>query len=193
MFAQQGKRFAGLPGSVAKLDGEWVVGEALQEDGEITGGFLGVVKRKRELQKDGAEFARFLKNVEAGADGFLVIFCGRGLVGELLPEFRGKEESRVGGDALQPTCGVLGAQRLVERSIDLDGVEEFGEIRGLVEILGPRRGVNVARPVGIGPPGRTDQDATGGGGFCCVRRIRKFHEETVAIASNRCASCAQLD
>ena len=109
MFAQQDKRFAGLPGSVAKLDGEWVVGEALQENLEITGGFLGVVKRKRELQEDGAEFARILQNIEAGANGFLVIFCGRGFVRELLPEFRGKEEGRVGGDALQPTGGVFGA------------------------------------------------------------------------------------
>ncbi len=94
------------------------------------------MKRKRELQEHGAEFARFLKHVETGTDGFLVIFCGRRFVSEFLPEFRGEEERGVGRHALQPTCGVLGAQRLVEGRVDLDGIEEFREIGGLVEIFG---------------------------------------------------------
>jgi hypothetical protein len=193
MLAQHGERFGGLPGSVAQFDRERVIGKALEQGGEIARGFFVAVKRKRELQKHGAEFSCFLKNIETGADGLLVVFRCGWLVSEFLPKFGGEEERRVGGYPLQPTGGVVGAERLVERRVDLDGVEEFGEISGLVEILGARRGVNVAKPVGIGPTGRADPDAAGADDFVCVRGVGRFHEETIASTSNRCARCAQLD
>ena len=89
-------------------------------------------------------------------------------MGEFLPEFGGEEERGVGRHALQPSGGVFRAQWVVERRVDLDGVEELRKISGLVEVLGASRGVNIAKPIGIGPSGRADEDAAGGGGFCGV-------------------------
>jgi len=166
MLAQHRERLAGLPGSVAKLDGERVIGKTIEQRGEIADGFLGAVKRKGELQKHGAESASFLKNVETSADGLLVVRCCGWFVGEFLPEFGGEEERGVGRHALQPSGGVFRAQWVVERRVDLDGVEELREISGLVEVPGASRGVNIAKPIGIGPSGRADEDAAGGGGFC---------------------------
>ena len=140
------------------------------------------MERKWELKKDGAEFVSGAQNVEAGANSALVS-SGRegsrraGLVSEALPELGGENEARVNGNTIEPLRGVLGMQRLVKGSVDFDGVEEFGEISGLVESLGTAGWIDVAGPVWIRPPGRTDIKVTGRGsigrgfGASCSRTI----------------------
>ena len=51
---------------------------------------------------------------------------------------------------------MLGPQRLVERSVDLDRVKIFGEICRLVETGRFPFGINDACPVRVGPPGWAD-------------------------------------
>src|SRR5580700_6017300 len=98
------------------------------------GGFGRFVKGKRELEEDRAELARLAENVEAGADVALVFDGGRGLMGEALPEFGGEEERGIRRYAFDPGGGVIWADRLIEGSIDFDGVEKLGEESGFVKI-----------------------------------------------------------
>jgi len=141
---------------VADFDDERVIGEALEHGGEIGGGFLGAMERERELKEDGAEFVGRAKDVKAGADGALVVGAGAGVVREFLPEFGGEEKSRIGGNAVEPIGGMIGTQRMVERSVDLDGVEESGKILGLVESFGTAPRIYGTGPVRIRPTCRAD-------------------------------------
>ena len=159
VFAEKGESFGRIPGGVPDFDDERIVGEALENGGEIGGGFLSAMKGKRELEEDGAEFVGGAENVKAGADEALVFGGGAGVVGEFLPEFGGEEEARIGGDAGEPVGGVIGTERMVEGGVDLDGVEERGEIFGLVEIFGASRGIDVAGPIGVGPAGGADAES----------------------------------
>ena len=114
------------------------------------------MKGKRELKKDCTEFLGLSENVETDADGALVLAGGARIVSELLPEFGGENKSGIGGYALDPKCGVIGTQRLVKGSIDLDRVEKLGEIRGLVKSFWAARRVDVTSPIAVGPAGRSD-------------------------------------
>lgn len=156
VFAEECEGLVGIPGAVADFDDERVIGEALEHRGEIGGGFLGAMERKGELKEDGAEFVGGAKNVKAGTDGAFVVGAGAGVVREFLPEFGGEEKSRIGGNAVEPIGGVIGTQRMVERSIDLDGVEESGKILGLVESFGAGGRIYGTGPVRIRPTCRTD-------------------------------------
>jgi hypothetical protein len=53
---------------------------------------------------------------------------------------------------------MLVPQWLVERRIDFDGVEKFGEVGGLVKVGELARGIYDAGPVGVGPARRADTD-----------------------------------
>src|SRR5207247_3714231 len=86
---------------------------------------------------------------------------GGGVVGEFLPEFCGEDKAWVGRYALNPLRGVFRAQRLVKRSVDLDGIEEFREIGGLVQSLGRARRIEVASPVRIRPARGADTERAG--------------------------------
>src|SRR5579862_6145825 len=54
---------------------------------------------------------------------------------------------------------MFGAQRVVEGSIDFDGVEKLGEIRGFVKPRRLSRRVHNAGPVGVRPAGGADKDS----------------------------------
>src|SRR6266699_509356 len=156
MLAQESQRFGRVPRAVTHFDDKGIIPKPQQNRGEIRHRLFGAMEGKRELKKDGAEFVRRAQNVEPGADRSLV--CGRGarsygdgVVGEFLPEFCGEDKARVGRHALNPLRGMLRAQRLVKRGVDLDGIEEFREIGGLVKSLGTARRINVASPVWIRP------------------------------------------
>ena len=99
-------------------------------------------------------FVLCIRNWNAGID----------VVSESLPEFCGKNEAGIGGDTIDPLRGVFGAKRLIERSVDFDGVKEFSEIGGFVKVLGVARRINVAEPVRVRPPGRADA-----GQFCAAQ------------------------
>src|SRR5579864_2086489 len=90
-------------------------------------GFWRFVKGKRELEEHRAELTCFAENVEAGADVALVFGSGGGFVCEALPEFGGKEERGIRGNAFDPGVGVVRADGLIEGSVDFDGVEKLGE------------------------------------------------------------------
>jgi hypothetical protein len=151
VLPKEDESFGGIPGTVANFDDETVIGEALEHSGEIACGFLGAMERERELKEDGAEFVGGAKNVKAGTDGALVVGGGAGVVREFLPEFGGEEKLRIGGNAVEPIGGVIGTQRMVERSVDLDGVEESGKILGLVESFGAAGRIYGTGPVRIRP------------------------------------------
>ena len=174
--------FVGVPRGVANFDDERIVGETLEYGGEPGDGLFCAMERERKLEKDGSEFAGGAQNVEASANSALV-GSGRGessrsgSVCKAFPEFGGEDKARIGGDAVEPLRGVLGTQRLIEGSVDLDGVEEFGEISSFVEIFRTAGWIDVAGPVWIGPTGGADTKSGGGGrivrGFpgVCARRI----------------------
>ena len=161
VFAEERESFGRIPGGVADFDDERIVGEAFEDGGKISGGFLGAMEGEGKLEEDGAEFVGSAEDVEAGADEALVIGGGAGIVGEFLPEFGGEEEARIGGDAGEPVGGVIGAEGMVEGRVDLDGVEEGGQIFGFVEIFGAARRIDVAGPVGVGPAGGADAESGG--------------------------------
>ncbi len=141
---------------MANFDDQRIVRESLQQRGKIGNSFFRPVKRKRELQQDRAELIRRAKHVESRADG---AFIRRGRAGcrgsyvvrESLPELGGEDKTRIRRHAIDPLSCVVRTQRLVKRSVDLDGVKEFREIRRLVESFGTARWINVAGPVGIRP------------------------------------------
>src|SRR5438046_9696482 len=96
-----------------------------------------------DVQQYGAELAGSAQHVEAGADGALVLGRAGGgesdVVGEAPPKFRGKNKAAITGDEVNPLLGSLQFERLVKRSIDFDGVEKLGQIRGLMERSEERR------------------------------------------------------
>jgi hypothetical protein len=162
VFAEEGERFGRVPGVVADFDDERIIAKAEENGREIRGGFPGAMKRKRELKKDGAEFVGGAENIEAGAHGAFVVGGGAGVVGEFLPELSGEDEAGVGRDEIDPVGRKIGAERLVKGGVDLNSVEEFGEIGGFVETFGAARRINVAGPVRIRPAGGADAQSASG-------------------------------
>src|SRR6266478_5160951 len=164
MFAEKGEGFRIVPGGVADFDGQRVVGKTREKRGEIFRRIWRAVKSERELQQHSAELAGLVEYVEAGANG--AFFVGAdlrgggiakiGVVRKFLPQLGGEHEARIGGDAFQPLFGMLWVQRLVEGSVDFDGVEELRKIGSFVKALGPWRRVNIAGPIGVGPAGGAD-------------------------------------
>ncbi len=117
------------------------------------------MKRKRELQQHRAELVGCAQHIKAGANlAFLRRSrAGRGrpdVVSESLPELRREYKTRIRRYAFDPLRRVVRAQRLVKRSVDLNRVKVFREIRRFVEPFGPARGVNVPGPIRIGPSRR---------------------------------------
>ncbi len=174
VLAQQGEGIGMVPRSVTHLDDEGIVAEALQERREMSDGFGRAMERKRELQENRSKLASFMQRVESCANGALVFGGGAGQrrnsavrdvirndMRESLPEFGGEDEPRIGHDAVDPLRGVVQAKRLVKRGVDLDGVEEFREIRRFVKAFGPPRGIHVAGPVRVGPARWADADDLG--------------------------------
>jgi hypothetical protein len=177
VFTEERESFGGVPRVVADFDDERVIAKAEENGGEIRDGFPGAMKRKRELKKDGAEFIGGAENIEAGADGAFVVGGGAGVVGEFLPELGGEDEARIGGDKIDPVGGKIGAHGLVKGGINLNGVEEFGEIGGFVETLGATRRIHVASPVRIRPAGRADAQG--------ARGRRRGVQRSVRVAGRR--------
>ena len=91
--------------------------------------------------------------------------------------FRSEDKGRIGDDAIEPECGVIGAQRLVEGGIDFDGIEEFGEVGCFVKLFGATRGIDVASPVGVRPACGANTEAVSGLGRS---GSRLFHEMQAA-------------
>ncbi len=114
------------------------------------------MKRKRELQQHCAKLLCRAKHIKARANGAFIRRSGaecRGsyVVRESLPQLGGKDEPRIRRYAIDPLRRVVRTQRLVKRSVDLDGVKVFREIGCLVESFGTSRWINVAGPIGIRP------------------------------------------
>ncbi len=154
---------------MANFNDERIVGEAFKSSGEGGDGFFRTMERERELEEDSAEFIRSAQDVEASTDGAFV-FCGRdrainrGIVSKSLPEFGGEEEAGIGGYTVKPLRGVIGTQRLVERSVDLDGVEKFSEKGSFVETFRAASRIHKAHPVRIRPASGADTQSTCGCG-----------------------------
>ena len=77
-------------------------------------------------------------------------------MGEALPKLRSKNESRIGCHPVNPLGGVVGANGIIKRGVNLDGVEKLGEIRGVVKALRAPRRVDVPGPVRVRPARRAD-------------------------------------
>ena len=162
MLAELFEHVLVLPGSVAQFHDQRVVGEALHNGQEVRGSFARAMEGKRELREDRAKLFGVAQHVKTLADRAFVFGSSRRIMREFLPELRSENERGIGGDSFEPGSRVVGAERLIKGSIDFDSVEEFGEVRGFVEPLGARSGVDIARPVGVGPPGGSDADAVRG-------------------------------
>ena len=96
-------------------------------------------------------------------------------MGEAPPKFRGKNKAAITGDEVNPLLGSLQFERLVKRSIDFDGVEKLGQIRGLMEAARPPRGINETVPVRIRPSRGADAEHVPGG--VVRRRVRLVSAE----------------
>src|SRR5947208_8766753 len=75
---------------------------------------------------------------------------------EALPELGGELEAWVVLDLSNPVLHELRLERLIERSVDLDGVEELCEVTRLVKAMGSVSRIHDAVPVRIRPAGRAD-------------------------------------
>ena len=177
VLSKKFKSFERVPGGVANFDDERIVGEAFKSGDKGGFGFFRTMERERELEEDSAEFIRSAQNVEASADSSFVFRGGdraecRGIVSESLPEFGGEEKAGIGGDTVKPLRGVIGTQGLVERSVDLDGVEKFSEKGGFVKTFGAASRIDKTSPVRIRPAGGADAKSItgcrGGQGFGCA-------------------------
>ena len=170
VFAEKSQCVRRVPRGVANFYDKRIVGEAFKSSGKGGDGFFRTMERERELEEDSAKFIRSAQDVEASTDGAFVFRGGdrtsnTGIVGESLPEFGGEEEAGIGGYTVKPLRGVIGTQRLVERSVDLDGVEKSGKIGGFVETFGAASRIDKARPVRIRPASGADaQSICGCGG-----------------------------
>ncbi len=80
---------------------------------------------------------------------------------EPLPEFGGKNKARIRRHSIDPLRRVVRMQRLVKRSVDLDGVKEFREIARLVESFWAAQRINVPGPVRIRPASGAHPQDTG--------------------------------
>jgi len=92
------------------------------------------VERERELQQDGAEFARVEQRIESGAHQLFILRSSVCLVRELLPHFCGEDKTRILCCVADPVRGELGLQRLVKRSVDFNRIEKLREESDFVEI-----------------------------------------------------------
>ena len=147
-----------VPGGVTDFNDERIVLELREQFAETGEVFLVVVKGKRELEEDSAEFLLLAEDVEAGADGFFVGKVGTDFMGEALPEFCGKEKARIGGDLFDPETAMIGIQRVVEGGVDFNGVEKFSDVAGLGEAARFALGIENTFPVGVGPAGGAEAE-----------------------------------
>ena len=156
---QQIPRFRRIPRSVANFDDQRIVGEAPENRREIRHGLPSAMKRKRELQQNCPKLVGRAKHVKARANGALVCRagarnCRSDVMRETLPQLGGENKPRIRRHAIDPLRRVVRTQRLVKRSVDLDGVKEFREIGRLVESLGSSRWIDVTGPIRIRPARR---------------------------------------
>ncbi len=154
--------FLGLPRGVAKFNNERIVGESFEDPDKMSDSFAVAMKREGKLDKNGAEFARIAKHVEASPNRTFIFGGSARFVGESLPKFCGEQESGIRGDAIDPHGSVVGPQRLVERRVDFDGVEETGEISSFVELFSTRTGIYVTGPIWIRPSSGANEKLVGG-------------------------------
>src|SRR6267143_1832659 len=153
---QQFHRLRRIPRTVANFDDQRIVREPFQYRRKVRNGFRSAMKRKRELQQDRAEPPRRAKHIEARANGAFICRSGTGcrgsdVVREPLPELGAEDKARIRRHEVDPLGRVVRTQRLVKRSVDLDGVKEFREIGRLMESFGTARWIDVAGPIGIRP------------------------------------------
>src|SRR5215471_15696376 len=106
------------------------------------------MKGKWKLKQDCAQLAGVAQRVESGAHRALVFRSRIGVVRELLPQLRGENKTRIGRHELNPLPAVFWLQRLVERGVDLNRVEELSKIGGLMEACRLASRVHDACPVG---------------------------------------------
>ena len=116
------------------------------------------------MEQQSPELVASMEYVQTFTNGALVFGSGVVRMGKFLPKLRCEKEARVGGDTLLPLRRVIGLYRMVKRSIDLDGVEKVGEIRGGMKVFGARLRIDVAGPVRVSPPrGANSQEGQGVG------------------------------
>ena len=94
-FMQQFVEFGLSPGRMANLDDQRIIAKGQQQLLQARQRIRSVMERERELQQDGAEFARVEQRVASCAHQFFVFSGGIRLVSEFLPHFCGEEETRI--------------------------------------------------------------------------------------------------
>src|SRR6202043_3949212 len=105
---------------------------------------------------------------------------------EFLPELCGEQKSRIGRDARDPLAAMLGAYRLVKRCVDFDGVEKFGEIRGLVEASRLASRIDDPGPIRVGPSRRADANRPRSSLPIFRRRRHRGWEKLFALTGLEC-------
>src|SRR5580704_3253308 len=110
-----------------------------------------VMKRERELKQYSGELSGIKQRLETSAHSFLVVGSRVWFVRKFLPQLCCKEKAWISRHTPYPLRRELWLERLVERRVDLDRVEIFGEKRRFMKIARPRGWIDDSVPVFIGP------------------------------------------
>src|SRR5271156_42550 len=127
---------------MAHFDDQRIVAENTNDLLQALQVLTGVVKRKRELQQYRTQAFNGMEHIEAHADELFVRGCCALFVGEFLPKLRGEKKSPGSRDAPDPLSSQFRTEWIIDRRVDLDGVEECSEISGLMKSARPPMGIN---------------------------------------------------
>src|SRR5581483_2823908 len=158
VLAQEREEGVVLKCGVAHFERLRIGNKLTKERCELVARFWRVLEAPGKLQKDCPEGAGAGEWIEVAAErvevGGLHFGC---VMREAAKNLRGELEAAMKRDTPRPALRVCRRRDAVEGRVDLDRVEERGEIRELIEAPAARR-IDDSLPVLVAPAGRSDAD-----------------------------------
>jgi hypothetical protein len=158
VLVEKAKKFGRLERRVTHFERERVGVERAEEGVELVARLFRVFEAPRVLEQHRAEAVRIHHRIEVAAEGAHV----RGdeirlLVREIAIHLRRELEMRIARHAAHPARGMRRRRDAVEGRVDLDRVEETGQIPERIELRAVRR-IDRSFPVLVAPAGRSDAE-----------------------------------
>ena len=157
-LTQHFQDFRLVPGTVAYFEHQRVFHELHEQSAQVVAIFRRILKGPGKLQQQRPEAVHLHQRIQALFEQLFVTVGGVTTVGETLPKLGRELEVLVMLDAPHPGLCHFGAKGTVERRIDLERVEECGQVLRLTEASRLWSGVDDSVPVGVGPTRRTDSN-----------------------------------
>ena len=158
LLVEKTKELVVLKRRVPHFERHRVAGEGAEQRREARNRLVRVLETPGELQKDRAEAAALHQRIEVVAEIADVVGCQLRLFMREAAKHLGCEaEIGVVFDAAHPAFRVGYRRNPIERRVDLDRVEETGEVSQVVEFGAVLR-VDGALPIRIAPSGGPDPD-----------------------------------